>query len=57
MIGIAELATVVLDSPDPVGLGEFYRQLTGWSVEPDPDPADPIDWADPAGHPFCLYLV
>lgn len=57
MIAIAELAAVVLDRPGTVALDEFYRQLTGWSAEPDPDPADPIDLADPVGHPFCLYLV
>lgn len=60
MIGIAEFATVVLDCPDSVALGEFYRKLTGWSVEPDADPADPIDWVElesPTGATIACQLV
>ncbi|MGP3912152.1 VOC family protein [Nonomuraea sp. 10N515B] len=38
MSGIAEFRTVVLDTPDPQGLAEFYSRLLGWpitSVEDD----------------------
>ncbi|WP_327590277.1 VOC family protein [Nonomuraea sp. NBC_00507] len=38
MSGIAEFRTVVLDTPDPPGLAEFYSRLLGWpitSVEDD----------------------
>jgi catechol 2,3-dioxygenase-like lactoylglutathione lyase family enzyme len=27
-----ELSGVVLDTPDPVGLADFYRRLLGWAV-------------------------
>lgn len=29
------LSGIVLDSPDPHGLADFYRQLLGWSVHQD----------------------
>ncbi|WP_425465677.1 VOC family protein [Nonomuraea turkmeniaca] len=38
MSGIAEFRSVVLDTPDPKGLAEFYSRLLGWpitSVEDD----------------------
>ncbi|MER7366015.1 VOC family protein [Nonomuraea wenchangensis] len=38
MSGIAQFRTVVLDTPDPKGLAEFYSRLLGWpitSVEDD----------------------
>jgi catechol-2,3-dioxygenase len=31
----ARLRNVVLETPDPHGLAEFYRDLTGWLIEKD----------------------
>lgn len=32
-----KFSCVALDCPDPRGLAEFYSQLLGWEIEPDPD--------------------
>lgn len=41
---IGQLHSVVIDCPDPVGLAEFYRELTGLSVESTSD-----DWVSLSG--------
>ena len=33
---IARLSLVALDCRDPLALAEFYRRLTGWSIDPVP---------------------
>jgi catechol 2,3-dioxygenase-like lactoylglutathione lyase family enzyme len=37
MAGIARMQTVVLDTPDPKRLAEFYRDLLGWEITSDSD--------------------
>ena len=64
------LAQVVLDATDIRALAAFYRELLGWSDRPGDEPPapeatdDPADdpneplyvVADPAGHPFCVFV-
>src|SRR5690606_4065069 len=39
-MSIARFSVVALDTPDPVGLAEFYSAITGWEIEP----YDDIHW-------------
>jgi catechol 2,3-dioxygenase-like lactoylglutathione lyase family enzyme len=40
-MSIWSLYEVVLDCPDPRGLAEWYRGVTGWSYHPGHENADP----------------
>jgi predicted enzyme related to lactoylglutathione lyase len=39
-MSIARFSVVALDTPDPVGLAQFYSAITGWEIEP----YDDIHW-------------
>ena len=55
------LQTIVLDATDVRGLAEFYRKLRGLQYRPGDEP--PTDgaaddrFANPAGHPFCIFVA
>jgi hypothetical protein len=48
MGAVAILRQTVLDTPDPRGLAEFYRELLGWSYRPGDEPP-PSGEPDPKG--------
>ena len=61
-----QLLHTVLDTTDCRGLAEFYRSLLGLSYRPGDEPpsdgsaddSEPLYvLADPAGHPFCIFVA
>jgi len=54
-MAIARFPTVVIDCPDPAGLGAFYAALLGWKIEASPDSGESPDWVDlRADHGDCI---
>ena len=47
----------MLDTTDARGLAEFYRRAT-LRLDRSDDPEEPLYvYADPAGHPFCIFVA
>jgi hypothetical protein len=53
----ARLRTVVLDCPDPLGLGEFYRSLVGGELDHDGDDPDWVVLRLGSGQRFAFQQV
>ena len=60
MVNFPQLINTVLDTPDVRELAEFYRQLELGAerlFDRTDDPDEPLYvYADPAGHPFCIFI-
>src|SRR4051812_8443359 len=53
--GYPTLRSVVLDTPDPRRLAEFYRQLAGYEYRPGDEPPPPGE-PDPKGEDWVVLI-
>ncbi|GAA2283859.1 glyoxalase [Streptomyces ruber] len=56
-MAVAELGVVVLDCPDPVALGRFYRAVLGGTLENGDEGADWVDLRLPGGRALAFQLA
>ena len=57
MPGGIRLGMVVLDTPDPRGLAEFYSGLLGWDIDSDAHDEDWVTVRNPGGPALAFQLA